>query len=214
MSDDEEIEELESAFLENATVEALEALHAHLIEIGQEERLAPVLDKIRPIQHRVTLLQADASGKTLEALARDPHKHVRSVVAAHPNVTAEVCFRLSEDQQGEVRTALRKNPKCHPFIAGAIKVKDGPRRGEELTTSEHLLEIAWEARRAGLTVPELMELSDEWLGAEHDALADLPLEDANLLLQVLEAKLGMGRMPSKAKKKGKKKKKPAKKRRR
>ncbi|MCA8925172.1 MAG: hypothetical protein KDD82_25400 [Planctomycetes bacterium] len=212
MSD--EIEGLEAAFLENPTVEALEALHAHLIEEGLEERLAPVLDKIRPIQHRVTLLQADATPATLEALARDPHKHVRSVVAAHPNISAEVCFRLSEDQQGEVRTALRKNPKCHPYIAGAIRLKDGPTRGDEHATAEHLLEIAWEARRAGLSVEALMELSDEWLGVEHDAVADLALEDANLLLQVLEAKLGIGRMPPKGKKKGKKKAKPAKKRRR
>ncbi|MEZ6187922.1 MAG: hypothetical protein R3F62_23300 [Planctomycetota bacterium] len=208
----EEIEGLEAAFLESPTVEALEALHARLIEEGLEERLAPVLDKIRPIQHRVTLLQADATKGTLEALARDPHKHVRTVVASHPNISAEVCFRLSEDQQSEVRTALRKNPKCHPFIAGAIRIQDGRQKGDAYATAEHLLEIAWEGRRAGLDVEQLMDLSDEWLGAEHDALDSLTLEDANLLLQVLEAKLGMGRMPSKTKKKGKKKAKPSKKR--
>lgn len=208
----EDIEGLEAAFLESPTVEALEALHARLIEEGLEERLAPVLDKIRPIQHRITLLQADASKGTLEALARDPHKDVRAVVAAHPNVSEEVCFRLSEDQQSEVRTALRKNPKCHPFISGAIRIQDRRGRSEAYASAEHLLEIAWEGRRAGLKVDELMDLSDEWLGVEHDALSDLTLDDANLLLQVLEAKLGMGRMPSKTKKKGKKKAKPSKKR--
>lgn len=194
-----DLDQIETQFLEAPTEEGLIGLYRALMDAGQDDRLAAILDKVRPIQHRVTLVQADTDPATLEALARDPHVHVRRVVAAHARITEEVAFRLSEDQQGPVRLALRKNPKAHPFLAAAITIEDGPPRSEELVSADHLLEAAWQARRAGLTADELMGLAEEWLGVDRDGLVNLNREQMSLLLQVLAAKLGRGTMPRKPK---------------
>lgn len=207
-----DLDQIESQFLEAPTEEGLIELYRALMEAGQDDRLAGILDKVRPIQHRVTLVQADTEPATLEALARDPHVHVRRVVAAHPRITEEVAFRLSEDQQAPVRLALRKNPRAHPFLAAAITIEDGPPRSDELASADHLLEVAWQARRAGMTAEELVELAEEWLGVDREGLVNLTREQIGLLLQVLSAKLGRGTMPRKPRvtppaKSGKKKKK-------
>lgn len=172
------------------------ALYRALLAEGTDDQLAGILDRIRPIQHRVTLVQADSDVETLEALARDPHAHVRRVVASHPRISEEVSFRLSEDQDAQVRLALRKNPASHPFIAAAIAVGESPGRSPELARAEHYLEAAWEARRGKLGADELMELVDDWLGIEsREQLLELTLEQVQLLLDVLGAKLGKRSMP-------------------
>lgn len=193
------LDQLEAQFLEAPTAEGLVGLYRALLEAGQDDRLAGILDKVRPIQHRVTLVHADTDPFTLEALSRDPHVHVRRVVAAHARITEECAFRLSEDQQPPVRLALRKNPRSHPFLAAAITIEDGPPRSEELVTSDHLLEAAWQARRAGMSGDQLMELAEEWLGVDRDGLIGLRVEQMALLLQVLLAKLGRGTMPRRPK---------------
>lgn len=172
------------------------ALYRALLAEGTDDQLAGILDRIRPIQHRVTLVQADSDVETLEALARDPHPHVRRVVASHPRISEEVSFRLSEDQDALVRLALRKNPASHPLIAAAIAVGDARDRAPELARAEHYLEAAWQARRGRLSADELMELVADWLGVEdRDALLELTIEQVQLLLDVLGAKLGTRPMP-------------------
>lgn len=172
------------------------ALYRALLAEGKDDQLAGILDRIRPIQHRVTLVQADSDVETLEALARDPHPHVRRVVASHPRISEEVSFRLSEDQDSQVRLALRKNPAAHPFVATAIAVDDAPGRSPDLARAEHYLEAAWEARRAKLGAGELMELVEDWLGVEsRERLAELTLEQIQLVLDVLAARLGKRPMP-------------------
>lgn len=160
----------------------------------------------------MTLIQVDADTKTLEALSRDPHVHVRRVVAAHLGISEEVCFRLSEDQQASVLLALRKNPRCHPFIAAAVQIRDERSRPEELANADHLLEAAWQARRAGLSARDLVDLTREWTGVDADDLTKLTLEQVGLVLDVLSAKLGQGKLPAKPRrrKKTKAKKKKAK----
>lgn len=144
----------------------------------------------------MTLVQADSDVETLEALARDPHAHVRRVVASHARISEEVAFRLSEDQDPQVRLTLRKNPACHPFVAAAIAVEDGPPRDEGLARAEHYLEAAWQARRGKLTAAQLMELTADWLGLEdRDQLLELTLEQVQLLLDVLAAHMGKKPMP-------------------
>jgi len=193
-------EEMESTFLATPSSEGLVALYQALKADFNELQLASILDKIRPIQHRITWIQADASTVLLQALARDPHPHVRKVVAAHAAIDDEVCFRLSEDQQTSVRLALRKNPKCHPVIRGALMAVEK----RKTTMSELLTEMCWQAKRAEMKAAELMELVTDWTGVEEAAdLADLSLEQANLVLQVLSAKLGKGKMPRKPRKKSK-----------
>ncbi len=160
-----------------------------------------MLERIRPIQHRVTLVQADADAETLEALTRDPHQHVRRVVASHPRITDEVAFRLSEDQDTGVRLALRKNTACHPFVAAAILAEDaGQSRAPELARVEHYLDAAWQARRGKLSTPELVELAEDWIGLEPQQLPEMTLEQATLLLEVLDNKLSGKPMPSKPRK--------------
>lgn len=173
-----------------------------MLDAGQDDRLAGILDKVRPIQHRVTLVHADSEPFTLEALSRDPHVHVRRVVAAHARITEEAAFRLCEDQQPPVRLALRKNPRCHPFLAAAIEIEDGPPRGEEMATGDHMLEVAWQARRAGLSGDQLAELAEEWLEVDREGLPALTVEQVSLLLQVLAAKMGRGTMPRRPKSSG------------
>ena len=198
----ETTESLEKAFLESPNAERLVEYYEALKAENLDDNLAGVLDKVRPIQHRITLIQADATAPLLEALARDPHVDVRQVVASHPHISEEVCFRLSEDQQPKVRLALRKNPECHPLLAAAIQLEDGPSRSSDtLATSEHLIEASWQARRAGLKAKELLELCDEWLGVGRDTMHRLTIEQANLLLEVLAGKLGEGPMPRKRPKK-------------
>ncbi len=193
------LEEMESTFLATPSSEGLVALYEALKADLNELRLASILDKIRPIQHRITWVQADASPQLLQALARDPHPHVRQVVAAHAAINDEVCFRLSEDQQVPVRLSLRKNPKCHPIIRGALLATEK----RNTTMSELLTEMCWQAKRAELKADELLELVLDWTGIEESELADLPLEKANLVLDVLAAKLGKGKMPRKPRKKAK-----------
>lgn len=189
-------EELERAFLNVPDARGLVALYRALLAEGTDDQLAGILDRIRPIQHRVTLVQADSDVETLEALARDPHAHVRRVVASHPRISEEVSFRLSEDQDTQVRLALRKNPAAHPFIAAAIAVGDAHGRAPELARAEHYLEAAWQARRSKLGADELMELVEDWIGIEgRDQLLELTLEQVQLLLDVLGAKLGKRPMP-------------------
>lgn len=198
------MEQLEAQFLETPTAEGLQGLYRALLDAGQDDRLAGILDKVRPIQHRVTLVHADSEPFTLEALSRDPHVHVRRVVAAHARITEECAFRLCEDQQPPVRLALRKNPRCHPFLAAAIAIEDGPERGEEMATADHMLEAAWQARRAGLTGEQLAELAEEWLEVDRESLPGLTVEQISLLLQVLAAKMGRGSLPKKPKSSGNK----------
>lgn len=172
------------------------ALYRALLAEGKDDLLAGVLDRIRPIQHRVTLVQADSDVETLEALARDPHSHVRRVVAAHGRISEEVSFRLSEDQDAQVRLTLRKNPACHPFIAAAIAVEDGPGRAPGLARSEHYLEAAWQARRAKLPASTLMEMASDWIGLEsREDLLDVTIEQMQVLFDVLKAHQGKGPMP-------------------
>lgn len=172
------------------------------MEQAEDHHLAEVLDKIRPIQHRITLVQADVEPELLEALTRDPHAHVRRVVASHAKITEEVAFRLCEDQQADVRLALRKNPACPPFIAAALAVREKSSRDKALAGAEHFLEAAWQARRCDLKAKELVALAGEWLGIEEEQLISMTLEQATLLLQVLEGKLGIGPMPKKPRKRG------------
>lgn len=181
----------------------LVALHRQLLAEGKDDLLAGILERIRPIQHRVTLVQADADAPTLEALTRDPHQHVRRVVAAHPRITEEVAFRLSEDQDTGVRLTLRKNPACHPFVAAAITVEDSPgQRSPDLARAEHYLEAAWQARRGKLTPAELMEMTEDWLGVGREGLLDLTIEQITLLLEVLDGHLGKGPMPNRKRARG------------
>ncbi|MGE0708493.1 MAG: hypothetical protein AB7N76_21130 [Planctomycetota bacterium] len=199
------LEQHEQEFLATPDAAALVKLHAYLLGELLDERLAGVLDKIRPIQHRVTLIQADASGPLLEALCRDPHKDVRKVVAGHASITEEVCFRLCEDPEHIVRLALRKNAACHPVIRAALVLRE--RGGDEhRIRADHLLEISWQARRAGLAAPALVELFEEWAEAGPDDLPDLDAERANRVLDVLNAHLGKGSMPKKPRKAAVKKK--------
>lgn len=191
-------EDLEREFLEAPTPEGLLTLYRALLEQAEDHHLAEVLDKIRPIQHRITLVQADVEPELLEALTRDPHAHVRRVVAAHARITEEVAFRLCEDAQADVRLALRKNPVCPVFIATALAVREKKSsRDKALAGAEHYLEAAWQARRADLNMQELVELTEEWCGVGAEQLESLTLEQASLLLQVLEGKLGIGPMPKK-----------------
>jgi hypothetical protein len=198
-TDDTHLDLLEQQFLETPTAEGLQGLYRALLDAGQDDRLAAILDKVRPIQHRVTLVHADSEPFTLEALARDPHVHVRRVVAAHARITEEVAFRLCEDQQPPVRLALRKNPRCHPFLSAAVTIDDGPPRDESLATADHMLEVAWQARRAGLSGEQLADLAEEWLGVDREGLVSITVEQVGLLLQVLSAKLGKGSMPRRPK---------------
>jgi dihydropteroate synthase len=69
--------------------------------------------------------------------------------------------------------------------------------------SELLTEMCWQGKRADMKAAELMELVTDWTGADVEDLADLPLEKANLVLDVLSAKLGKGKMPRKPRKKAK-----------
>lgn len=172
------------------------ALYRGLLAAGTDDQLAGVLDRVRPIQHRVTLVQADSDVETLEALARDPHAHVRRVVASHPRISEEVSFRLSEDQDAQVRLALRKNPAAHPFIAAAITAEDGPPRAPGLARAEHYLEAAWQARRGKLTAADLLEMTEDWVGLDaREQLMEMTIEQVQLILDVLAAHMGRGPMP-------------------
>lgn len=193
-------EELKAAFLETPDGEGLVKLYAALCEEGIDDQVAPILDKIRPIQHRVTLVQADASPELLGALCRDPHPHVREVVASHAHVSEEVCLRLCEDQQATVRLALRKNQHCHQVIQAALLQRE---RG--LATWENLLETVWQGRRAELDEGQLVELIEEWTGLEPAEFGSLSEEHIELILEVLGAKLGQGAMPRKPRKPRKRK---------
>ena len=193
-------EELKTAFLEAPDGEGLVRLYAALCAEGIDDQVAPILDKVRPIQHRVTLVQADASRELLEALCRDPHPHVRQVVAAHAHVSEEVCLRLCEDQQAPVRMALRKNPRCHRVIKGALVQRE---RNDH--TWEHLVEAVWHARRAGLDEDALTALVADWTQVDPDDFAALTGEQVSLVMEVLRAKLGHGPMPRKPRKSRKRK---------
>lgn len=189
-------EQHEQEFLDAPDVAGLLKLYEFLVEDLKDHELAGVLDKIRPIQHRVTLIQADATAQVLEALCRDPHRDVRSVVATHANISEEVCFRLCEDPESMVRLALRKNPACHPVVHASLVLRERP--GEEnRVRSIQLLEIAWQARRAELARVELVALMEEWLEVGPESFQDLSDEQIGLVLDVLGAKLGQGAMPRK-----------------
>lgn len=191
------IEEMEQAFLASPDGVTLVALYEVLRDELLDSRLAEVLDKIRPIQHRVTLIQADATPLLLEALSRDPHKQVRQVVATHAHINDEVCFRLAEDQEASVRLALRKNGRCHPVIWAALSVRE---RQPNAPIAELLIEISWQARRAGLDRAALVTLIEEWTERDADGLSDLTVEQAHLVLEVLAARLGQGKMPTRPRK--------------
>jgi hypothetical protein len=187
------IEEQEKAFLATPNGVALIALYKALQADFKDDLLAGILDRIRPIQHRITLIQADASPNILEALARDPHQDVRRVVASHGAITDEVCFRLGEDQNQGVRLTLRKNPNCHPLVRAALLAREENNE----TINELLLEMSWQARRCELKPEETIELIEEWTGVVEEQLPNLAVEQAHLVLDVLAAKLGQGTMPRK-----------------
>jgi len=194
----------EQEFLGNPDVPGLIKLYEFLLDELQDHALAGVLDKIRPIQHRVTLIQADAPPEVLAALCRDPHREVRSVVATHPQITEEVCFRLCEDPERSVRLALRKNPACHSVIRASLLLRERP--GEEnRVRALQLLEIAWQARRAQHTPAELEELIGEWTDLEPERYDEATLEEIARVLAVLDAQLGKGPMPRKPRRKTTKK---------
>jgi len=189
-------EEIEKSFLATPDAIGLVKLYLALQEEARDDLLAALLNKVRPIQHRVTLIQADAEPLLLEALCRDPHAHVRQVVAGHANINEEVCLRLCEDPQHPVRLALRKNPRCHPVIRAALVAQD--RRGaSDLPSFETFLEIAWQARRAALSADQLGELIEEWVDVAPDDLEQMTTEQANKILDVLAGQLGQGPMPRK-----------------
>ena len=184
----------EQEFLRNPDVPGLIKLYEFLLDELQDHALAGVLDKIRPIQHRVTLIQADAPPKVLAALCRDPHREVRSVVATHPQITSEVCFRLCED------------PACHAVIRASLLLRERP--GEEnRVRSLQLLEVAWQARRCKLTPAQLVELIGDWTELEPEGYDEATLEEIARILAVLDAKLGNGAMPRKPRRKTSKKRK-------
>lgn len=199
------IEEMEEAFLATPNAEALVALYQTMLDELKDDLLAGILDKIRPIQHRITLIQADASAEILEALARDPHPDVRQVVAAHPAITDEVCFRLGEDQNPAVRLTLRKNTSCHAVVRGALLAKEE----NNDTAYELLLEMAWQGRRCALLPEQVVDLIKEWTGVSKYDLYKLTVEQAHLVLDVLAAMLGQGEMPRKPRKGAKPSKKTA-----
>jgi hypothetical protein len=190
--------EQQANFQATPNVETLLDLYRVLMDALEDHRLAAILDTIRPIQHRVTLIQADATPELLEALARDPHHHVRRVVAQHAAISDEVCFRLGEDSNVEVRLALRKNPHCHPLIRAALLAQE---KGD-LTLTELLIEMAWDGRRAAMMGDDLLVLIKEWTGLRELAIPyDMTVEQAHLVRDVLQAKLGKGSMPRKPRKK-------------
>ncbi len=196
-------EQLRKKFHEAPDAAKLVELYAALREEGDDDQIARILDKVRPIQHRVTLVQADASPELLEVLCRDPHPQVRQVVASHANISTEVCLRLCEDQQPDVRLALRKNPHCHPVIQSALLLRE--RQGDREDASwEQLVEIVWQARRAEVGPGELVELIEDWTQVTRDDLTALDVDQANVVLDVLDAKLGKGPMPKKPRKKRRK----------
>lgn len=193
----------EAEFLGNPDVPGLIKLYEFLLDELQDHALAGVLDKIRPIQHRVTLIQADAEPKLLAALCRDPHREVRSVVATHPQITEEVCFRLCEDPERSVRLALRKNPACHAVIRASLVMRERP--GDESRVRYlQLLEIAWQARRCKLTPDKLVELIEDWTELQAEDISNATSEDIARVLSVLDAQLGNGPMPRKPRRKSKK----------
>jgi hypothetical protein len=196
----------EQEFLGNPDVPGLIKLYEFLLDELQDHALAGVLDKIRPIQHRVTLIQADAPAEVLAALCRDPHREVRSVVATHPQITEEVCFRLCEDPERSVRLALRKNPACHAVIRASLTLREKPGEANRVRALQ-LLEIAWQARRSKLTPAELVDLIGEWTELDEETYTEAAAEDIARILAVLDAKLGKGPMPRKPRRKS-----PAKKR--
>lgn len=200
-------DDLRKKFLDAPDGQKLVELYAALREEGNDDQIAAILAKVRPIQHRVTLVQADVQAPLLEALCRDPHPQVRQVVAGHANISTEVCVRLCEDQQATVRLALRKNPSCHPVIRAALILRE-----REDARWEQLVEMVWQGRRAGILKPALLELIEEWTGAGPDALSELAQDDVNLVLDVLDAKVSGGPLPKKAKAKSNGKKKASKKR--
>jgi hypothetical protein len=190
------IEELEREFLAAPNATALVDFYEQLKEQLQDHLLAGVLEKIRPIQHRITWVQADAPPELLTALARDPHEHVRRVVAAHANINDEVCFRLAEDSSDSVRLALRKNDECHPIIRAALMCRED----NDLTRTEILTETAWEAQRAGFTPKAAAELVEDWTGIKERMLFSLDVDQCNLMLEVFTAKAGKGKLPRKPRK--------------
>jgi hypothetical protein len=202
------LEHQEQLFLANPDAPALLAFHAFLMEELLDDHLARVLETIRPIQHRVTLIQADASGPLLEALCRDPHRDVRKVVASHAGITEEVSFRLCEDPEYVVRLALRKNPACHPVIHAALLLRE--KRGDEhRIKADHLLEVAWQARRCKFDRNAIEALFRDWIDLEPEDYYRLEITQANRLLEVLDGHLGNGPMPRKPRKKASSKKKAA-----
>ncbi|RMG10817.1 MAG: hypothetical protein D6731_16825 [Planctomycetota bacterium] len=198
------LDRLEKEFLATPNVETLLELYRALDAELKDHLLAAILDKVRPIQHRVTLIQADATPELLEVLARDPHHEVRSVVASHPNISQEVCLRLGEDMNDEVRLALRKNPNCHPLIQAALFVQEKGPLGDP-AVAELLIEMSWMARALEYAPEDLVELVEEWTGLRPLQIPDMTVEQARLLYDVLLAKLGKGKMPRKPRKQSKKK---------
>ncbi len=190
------IDELEKDFLAAPNAAGLVTFYDALKEDLQDHLLAGVLEKIRPIQHRITWVQADATPELLQALSRNPHAHVRRVVAEHAAIDNEVCFRLSEDADASVRLALRKNTMCHPIIRGALLARED----RNLTLTELLTEIAWQAMRAAYTPESATTLIEEWTGVKERQLFSLSVEQANLMYDVFTAKLGKGKMPRKPRK--------------
>lgn len=194
-------DDLRKKFLEAPDGEKLVELYAALHAEGNDDQIASILAKVRPIQHRVTLVQADVQAPLLEVLCRDPHPQVRQVVAGHANISTEVCVRLCEDQQSAVRLALRKNPSCHPVIRAALILRE-----REDARWEQLVELVWEGRRAGVDTAALLALIEEWTGAGPEELSEMTQDDINLVLDVLDAKVSGGALPKKARKPNGKKK--------
>jgi len=169
------------------------------MEVGLDDLLPPILDKIRPIQHRVTLVQADAPTKLLEALARDPHFDVRRVVAGHASINEEVCFRLCEDQHHKVRLTLRKNDHCHPVLRASLRMREQPGH-ESRVLAARLVDLSWQGRRAGFKPDKVETLFEEWLSLEAEDFHTITLAQVEKMTDVMAGHLGTGPMPRKPRK--------------
>ena len=195
--------EIEQEFISSPTADGLLKVYADLVAQGALSKLPALLDQVRPIQTRITLIQADADPRILEALSLDPNPQVREAVASHSKIGEEVCLRLAEDTRA-VGQALRKNPNCNPVVRAALSNRFSAQENDALR-SESLMEIAWQARRCSLSDAETMSLFQQWTGLKAKDLATSSEEDAHLVLEVLEAKLGKGPMPRKRRKRRKRK---------
>jgi hypothetical protein len=95
---------------------------------------------------------------------------------------------------------LRKNPLCHPVLRASLMLRER-KSEEERVKADHLLEIAWQARRLEMDSAKLLELLDEWIGLNAERLIHITVEQCNLMLEVFDGLLGRGPMPRKQRRK-------------